>query len=253
MPVTAFNGSLFFSLRLAHAFLQTVVDTRSVGDDQRRTVVSLGFAQSLQRLSLVSTHSNLGNINITVSRSHQAEVLLADTLAGSGKLGDGAERSSLGRLATGVGVNFGIEDEDIDVLAGSDNVVETAVTDVVRSTVATDNPLRTFNEEGLQTVDGSASRAFVLGSFNHRDDLVGQFFRLLGVVLVVNPCLECFLVVGRSSVVGDSIFHSLLDAGTHLFVGQFHTETELAEVLEQRVSPSRTMSLFVRSIRSRRN
>ena len=57
------------------------------------------------------------------------------------ELSDSTERSSLRSLTAGVGVNLSIEHEDIHVLTRSNHVVETTVTDVVRSTVATDDPL----------------------------------------------------------------------------------------------------------------
>ncbi len=131
MPVAASNGISLFLLTLAHAFLQSVVDTRSVGDDKRRTVVSLRLADGLQRLCLVCTHCNLGNIHIAVGRSHQAEVFLAHSLACCGKLGDGSDRCSLRRLTAGVGINLRIQNKNIDVLARRNDMVETSVADVV--------------------------------------------------------------------------------------------------------------------------
>src|SRR5699024_6804222 len=99
----------------------------------------------------------------------------------------------------------------------------------------------------------SAIRPFILGSFNHRSDLCSQFFRLIGIVLIFDPCSEHFFVFSRTFFRSDSSFHSRLDTCTHLFVSQFHTQTEFTEVFEQRVSPCRTFALFVRRIRSRRN
>ena len=45
-----------------------------------------------------------------------------------------------GRLAAGVGVDLGIEDQDVDVAAGGDHVVEAAEADVVGPAVAADDP-----------------------------------------------------------------------------------------------------------------
>ena len=113
----------------------------TTGDDNRGTVPSLSLADSLEGLSVVGAHSNLSDINITVGGGNHAEVLLADALTLSSELSDSTERSSLGSLTTGVGVHLSIEHEDVHIFAGSDDVVETAVTDVVGSTVATDDPL----------------------------------------------------------------------------------------------------------------
>ena len=57
---------------------------------------------------------------------HEAEVLLGLLLAGDGELGDRADRRGLGGLAAGVGVDLGVHDEDIDVLARGENVVKPA-------------------------------------------------------------------------------------------------------------------------------
>ena len=175
----------------------------------------------------------MSNIYITVSSSHQTEVFLAYTLTGGSKLGDSAYRSSLGRLTACVGVNLSIQNEDVNVLAAGDYVVETAVADVVRSTVTTDDPLAAFNQVLRQTGDGLAAIAFVLGSFYHRNDLFSQFLSLVCIVHVFNPSLEYFLVFSRSTFRCNSFFHSLHDTCAHLFVGELHTQTEFAEVLKQ--------------------
>ena len=93
---------------------------------------SLGLADSLQGLSVVSTHSNLSYIYITVGSSDHTEILLADALTLGSELSDSAERRSLRGLTTGVRVNLSIEHEDIYIFTRSDDVVETTVTDVVR-------------------------------------------------------------------------------------------------------------------------
>ena len=93
MPVAASYGVGLFLLGLAHTGFDTVVDTRSVGDDDRRSVVGFGLADGLQSLSLVGAHSYLCGVNIAVGGGNQTEVFLTDTLAGSGELGDCSERS----------------------------------------------------------------------------------------------------------------------------------------------------------------
>ena len=118
-----------------------MVDTWCVGDDDGWAVPSLSLADSLEALVVVSTHSNLCNIYVAVSCSNHTEILLADALTLGSELSDSAERSSLRGLTTGVRVNLSIEHEDVDVLTRSNHVVETAVTDVVRCTVTTDDPL----------------------------------------------------------------------------------------------------------------
>ena len=48
-------------------------------------------------------------------------------------------------------INLSIQNEDVNVLTGSDYMVKTTVTDIVRSTVTTDNPLAAFNKILLQS------------------------------------------------------------------------------------------------------
>ena len=120
VPVTALNSFGFFGLRFTHTCFQTVVDTRSVSDDERRSRISLRLADSLEGLSLVSAHSDLCYINISVRGSNHTEVFLTNALTHRSELSDSAERRCLGCLTTGVGVHLGIEHEDVDIFAGSD-------------------------------------------------------------------------------------------------------------------------------------
>ena len=133
-------------------------------------------------------------------------------------------------------------------------MIQTTVTDIVRSTVTTDNPLRTFYQEVRQFLDLSANRTTLLDALlNECHDLRSQFLRLLGVILVSDPSGGYFLGLSRSMLAHGDLLQQAFQTFTHLLVRQFHTQAELAEVLEQRVCPSRTLTLLVRCIRSRRN
>ena len=112
-------------------------------------------------------------------------------------------------------------------------MVQTTVTDIVRSTVTTDNPLALLHQVVLEFGDCCAVFTFIFSSFHHRDNLFGSSLALICIVFTVNPFLECFLVFGRTSIAGDSILHGSFDACTKFLVGQSHTQTELAEVFEQ--------------------
>ena len=61
-------------------------------------------------------------------------------LAGRRELRDRAARGGLGRLAAGVGVDLGVEDEDVDVAARREDLVQPAEADVVGPAVAADDP-----------------------------------------------------------------------------------------------------------------
>src|SRR6185295_2973904 len=62
------------------------------------------------------------------------------SLAGGRELCDSATRRCLRGLAAGVGVNLGIEDEDVDVATGREDLIDAAEADVVRPAVAADDP-----------------------------------------------------------------------------------------------------------------
>ena len=81
-----------------------------------------------------------GDIDAAVAHGHEGQVLLAGRLAAGGELGDRAARRGLGRLAAGVGVDLGIEDQHVDVAAAGEHVIEPAVADVVGPAIAADDP-----------------------------------------------------------------------------------------------------------------
>ena len=83
----------------------------------------------------------LSYVDVTVCSLHQTEILFADTLTLSSELCDSTEWSRLRRLTTSVRVNLSIEYQDVNILTRSQYVVETTVTDIIRSTVTTDDPL----------------------------------------------------------------------------------------------------------------
>jgi hypothetical protein len=68
------------------------------------------------------------------------QVLARHLLAGRGKLGSGAERGDLRGLATRVRVDLGTEDQHVRVATLREDVIEAAMTDVVRPTVASHQP-----------------------------------------------------------------------------------------------------------------
>ena len=140
VPVAALDGILLLLLGNGHAALDAMVDARRIGDDDRRSVIGFSFGDGLEGLGLVGAHGDLGDIDIAVAHGHHAEVLLLDRLAAGGKLGDSAGRGRLGGLAAGVGIDLGVEDQDVDVFAGSEDVVQSAVTDVIGPAVAADDP-----------------------------------------------------------------------------------------------------------------
>ena len=124
----------------------------------------LGLADGLEGLCVVGAHGNLSDIDVAVGGGNHAEVLLADALALSSELSDGAERRCLGSLTAGVGIDLGVKYEDVDIFARSDDVVETAVADVVGGTVAADDPLTALGQMSLAFKEFALQRASAAGA-----------------------------------------------------------------------------------------
>ena len=140
IPVTAVHSLLHFLLAVHHAALDGVHLARGIANDQRRAVVSFGFLDGLQGLGLVGAHGDLCHIDIAVAHGDLRKALLLDFLAGYGKLCNLADVGSLGSLAAGVGIHFGIEHEDVDVLVGRQHVVHAAEADIIGPAVASEDP-----------------------------------------------------------------------------------------------------------------
>ncbi len=88
----------------------------------------------------VGAHGDLGHVDVAVGHSDAGQVLLLGGLTGGSELSHGAARSGLGGLAAGVGVHLGVEHQDVDVLAGSEDMVQAAEADVVGPAVAAEDP-----------------------------------------------------------------------------------------------------------------
>ena len=65
---------------------------------------------------------------------------LGGSLPPAANLATARARGGLGHLAAGVGVDFGVEHQDVDVAAGGQHVVQAAVADVVGPAVAAHDP-----------------------------------------------------------------------------------------------------------------
>ena len=95
----------------------------------------------LNGLCHVSTHGDLCNVYVAVAHCNACKVFLLDILTAGSELSNRTSLGSLGSLSAGVGVNLGIEYHDVDVFAGSQNVVYAAETDIVSPSVTTEDPL----------------------------------------------------------------------------------------------------------------
>ena len=105
-----------------------------------RTVMCLSFLQSRDEVLLVGTHSDLSNIDIAISHGDGAQILLAGSLTAVGELSHGTQLSGLGSLTAGVGVHLGIDNQNVHVSTGSQDMVQTAEADIVSPAVAAVHP-----------------------------------------------------------------------------------------------------------------
>src|SRR5690606_7000345 len=122
------------------AHLDAVRDAGAVGDDEAGSGPGSGCTQYVDGLLGAGAHRDLGDVHIAVGHGYLAEILLADGLAAGRELGNGAARRGLRSLPAGIAVDLGVEDEDVDVPAGGEHVIEPTEADVVSPAVAAHHP-----------------------------------------------------------------------------------------------------------------
>ena len=194
----------------------------------------------------------MSNVYIAVAHGNFGQALLLDVLAGSCKLSNLADIGRLRSLTAGVGVNLGIENEDVHVVTGSNHVVKATVTNVVGPAVATEDPEGFLRQEFLVLDDCQGIRATLFGRWGQSIKVVlCRSFTFLGAILRFKPHLSCSFRLGIMLValqnvlrVGDKLF-------THGVVAKHHAHAEFRVVLEQRIAPCRTMTLLVHRVRRR--
>ena len=201
----------------------------------------LGLFEGRDEVVGVGTHGYLRDIDVAVGHGDTAEVLLGGCLAGVGELGHGTDRRCLGGLTARVGVNFGVDHDDIDVDTGGEDMIQAAVADVVRPAVAAVHP-HALLDEGI-------------GALLQEPDIVIIFLRggkgcLKGfahgtgfgrIVTLFKPgidgCIEGF-VFGD----GKGRFRVCPGLTTHLVDREAHTEAVLGVVLKQGVGRCRAVA-----------
>ena len=104
-------------------------------------MVSFRLTDRIQGLILIGTHGDLCHIDVTIAHGDGSQILLLDVLTACSKLCHRADRCCLGSLTARIGINLGVDAEDIDILAGSKHMIHTAKADIVAPAVTTDNPL----------------------------------------------------------------------------------------------------------------
>src|SRR5699024_5546452 len=109
MPVSTLNSQFFLCLSFAHTFLDTMVDTWSVSDDQGWSRISFCFCNSFNSLIEVSTHSDLCYVYITIAHSNGSHIFLLSLFTACSELCNSTCRCRFRRLSTCIGINYCIE------------------------------------------------------------------------------------------------------------------------------------------------
>ena len=246
-PVAGFDRDLLVR-RAVREVAVAVGDAVRVGDDDRRAVVGFGFLHGLEHLRVLVAERDARDVNVAVLHGDLREVLLRELLARRGEFRDRRDRGGLGHLSARVGIDFRVEDENLDVLARGDRVVESSVADVVRPAVAADDPDVLLDEEFgkrgealgfrrsrgfellVQLGDAFALRGDVgFGDLRRFENRLGEFF------------------ADRSRGFGESLardFGLLVDRVAH-------AEAEFGVVFEQRVRPGRAAAVLIDGVRRR--
>src|SRR5262249_42069764 len=97
---------------------------------------------SRNALSVCSSraHRHAGHVDVAICYGDQAQVLFPGALATDGEFGHRGARRGLGHLAAGVGIDLGVEHEDVDVAPARQRVIESAEADIIRPSVAANDP-----------------------------------------------------------------------------------------------------------------
>ena len=88
----------------------------------------------------VGAHGHLSHIDVAVGHGDLSQASSWMALPAAANWSHLADVGGLGSLAAGVGVHLGVEDQDVHILAGGQDVVHAAEADVVGPAVAAEDP-----------------------------------------------------------------------------------------------------------------
>ena len=157
----------------------------------------------------------------------------------------------LGSLATGVGVNLGIEYHNVYILAGSEDVIQAAEADIVSPAVAAEDPDGLFARYSLcwRTSLQASQPAAAPFSSSAISALAGSAFAAPLSLVSIKVLMAFF----RSSEApsAPAISSSLeIRALTDRQLAVVHAKAVLCVVLEQAVRPSRAVAVLVNGVRA---
>jgi len=220
-----------------------------VADYDGGAVIGLSLADSLEGLGRVGAHGDLRHIDVAVGHGHLGQRLGLDLLAGRCELADLADIGGLGSLSAGVGVNFGVEHEDVDVLAGGEHMVNAAVAYIKGPAVAAEYPDGLLVHVILLRHDGLVVVAVAGIGFHDSQELLGGGLVSGGIVVGIQPRLSrgLLLLVLR---VGGNVLHVGLQVVADLLAAQIYAQAVLRVILEQRVCPCGALTFLVYGVRT---
>ena len=199
-------------------------------------------------MSWVSEEASRSSVDVAVGHSDSAEILLALGVTSSREVSDGTTLCSLRALAASVGVNFSIHNEDIDIVARSDNVIEATIADIVSPAITTDDPDSLLGEDIGLLLKAVDFNILAIESKKLRLDFFSKSSRFVEVVPVGKEILEFASKFTVEGVLLEKVFDEFLSNLTASFDSMEDTITEFGVIFEEGVSPCWTVALFVDSV-----
>ena len=247
-PEARFN-SRFLVIQALFADFKALGDTMRVRDNQGRSVEGFGFNHRFDDLRVVRAQSNLSDIDVFGRHGNHAQVFAGQRLTGNREFGGRANRGRFGLLTARVGINAGIHDQNVDILARIQDVVQTAVADIVSPAVAAQRPNGFFNKVIRQAVQRFRRFRIHRSQFGFQRFDADALFLDFGVVRLRRGQNRVGQIAADFAF---QVFNQLVSVVFLEVDGQTHTQTEFRGVFEQRVRPSRTAAVRVFRVRSGR-
>ena len=249
VPVTALHSLFHLDLAVGHAALDGVHLTGGVADDQGGARIGLCLTDGVEGLCLVGTHGDLRHIDIAVLHGDFRQGLLSHLLTSGGELCHLTDVGRLRGLTASVGVDFGVEDEDVHILTRGKHMVHTTVADVVSPTVATENPHGLLDE-----VVGTGDNFFCQGShiasglLTKCEKCFASGLRGIAIVEGLQPSFSGNFQLVRASGHRCHLSDEVCKLVTLCLLTDEHTKTVLGIVFKQGVCPGRTLAVFVNGV-----
>ncbi len=222
-----------------------MIDAGGVGDDERGPVKALRLAECLEGLIEIGAQRNLRHINAAVGHHHISKILLGALLAAGGKLRHRAGGGRLTHLTAGVGVDFGIKDQHIDICAGGKNMIQTAEADIVCPAIAAQDPVGFFGEELL--VVQKLLRAGIKALGKDINEGIGGS-KVGFAVLQCGKIVFQHLFFVRGFDAADQCFRLSYQTLPHGILRQIHAVAILGVILKEGISPRGPLTLFILGI-----